>query len=470
MSEPRIEQLVIDTNAIVHGMNLLHVAKEYYTCPEVIAELRSSHTREYMAQLPFEIDIREPTEEALKAVIAFSKKTGDFASLSLPDLKVLALAYTLEIQKNGTEHLRTEPVRAQPVGKLPTAPPKRVFLPPKEEPQVDEDGWEIATSKKKQHNNNNNNNKKKKQKQPVAAAEVTENLAKLTVNETPVAAAVVAPAPAPAPAPVSGTAASEEKADKAASAEDMGAPKVIPHDSTNDAPESEKEEKHQVGEVITIEEDDDDEDDESGWITPENVAEYKAAEMGVKAEELKQPTVMGVACMTGDFAMQNVLLQMNLNLVSTGGHRITKIKNWVLRCHACFTVTSNMEKKFCPKCGNASLQRVSCSTNSKGQVVYHLKKNFKYNLRGTKYDIPPPKGGRHVNNIVLREDQREYMKAQQRKPKQGILNMFDPDFVPLAGKTGLHLGRTATNMYGSDTIGFGRRNPNDTRKKRGLRK
>lgn len=43
-----------------------------------------------------------------------------------------------------------------------------------------------------------------------------------------------------------------------------------------------------------------------------------------------------VACMTTDFAMQNVLLQMGLNLVGVEGRRIDKVKTWVLRCHACF--------------------------------------------------------------------------------------------------------------------------------------
>lgn len=49
-----------------------------------------------------------------------------------------------------------------------------------------------------------------------------------------------------------------------------------------------------------------------------------------------------------------------------------------------YRVTSNMEKKFCPKCGNASLLRVSCSTDSKGRIKYHLKHGFQYRLRGTK--------------------------------------------------------------------------------------
>lgn len=44
-------------------------------------------------------------------VIEFSKKTGDFASLSIPDIKVLALTYTLEVQANGSEHIRKEPLQ-----------------------------------------------------------------------------------------------------------------------------------------------------------------------------------------------------------------------------------------------------------------------------------------------------------------------------------------------------------------------
>lgn len=44
------------------------------------------------------------------AVNEFSKKTGDFASLSLADIKVLALTYELEVEaQGGSGHLRSEP-------------------------------------------------------------------------------------------------------------------------------------------------------------------------------------------------------------------------------------------------------------------------------------------------------------------------------------------------------------------------
>ena len=46
-----------------------------------------------------------------------------------------------------------------------------------------------------------------------------------------------------------------------------------------------------------------------------------------------------VACVTGDFAMQNVLLQMGLRLVAPNGARIRELRRWALRCSACFRVT-----------------------------------------------------------------------------------------------------------------------------------
>jgi RNA-binding protein NOB1 len=157
---------------------------------------------------------------------------------------------------------------------------------------------------------------------------------------------------------------------------------------------------------------------------------------------------------------------MNMNLVSTGGHRISKIKNWVLRCHACFTVTGDVEKKFCPKCGSATLMRVSCTTNSKGEIKYHLVRDFQYRLRGTVYDIPNPKGGRRTNNLVLREDQREFVKAQETQSKKKIVDLFDPDFVPLHNNK-MESRTMNNNMFGTDVIGFGRRNPNQGRKRTG---
>ena len=86
----------------------------------------------------------------------------------------------------------------------------------------------------------------------------------------------------------------------------------------------------------------DSDDDEGEWITPSNVAIHKSRALdllpgnGLRSKHTKRDQPIGSGCMTADFAMQNVLLQMGLNLVGLEGRRIEKVKDWVLRCHACF--------------------------------------------------------------------------------------------------------------------------------------
>lgn len=50
-----------------------------------------------------------PDPAPLPAVTEFSKKTGDFPSLSPADLQVLALTYELQAETGGVAHLRAEP-------------------------------------------------------------------------------------------------------------------------------------------------------------------------------------------------------------------------------------------------------------------------------------------------------------------------------------------------------------------------
>lgn len=90
-------------------------------------------------------------------------------------------------------------------------------------------------------------------------------------------------------------------------------------------------------------EDPSDEDDGEGeWITPENVKLHKSRALGnlpddgVKNKKKQKDEIVSSGCMTADFAMQNVILHMGLNLVGMEGKRIERVKNWVLRCHACF--------------------------------------------------------------------------------------------------------------------------------------
>jgi RNA-binding protein NOB1 len=80
------------------------------------------------------------------------------------------------------------------------------------------------------------------------------------------------------------------------------------------------------------------------------------------------------------------------------------------------------------------------------------------------YNIPKPQGGTKANNIVLREDQKEYQKAMNSRRKQKQVNAFDPDFMP---SFNMNPGKQInSNMYGTDVIGFGRKNPNAAGRRR----
>lgn len=85
-------------------------------------------------------------------------------------------------------------------------------------------------------------------------------------------------------------------------------------------------------------EDPESESDGGEWITPSNLPQHRSRDLGLVTpgpKAVSQPHLASV-CMTGDFAVQNVLLAMGLGLVGEGGKRIGKVKSWVLRCHACF--------------------------------------------------------------------------------------------------------------------------------------
>ncbi|KAE8828070.1 hypothetical protein HRS9139_07289 [Pyrenophora teres f. teres] len=140
--------------------------------------------------------------------------------------------------------------------------------------------------------------------------------------------------------------------------------------------------------------DNSDSDSDSDWITPENLSLHQAKDGAIQPHiSTASNPQLDVATMTTDFAMQNVLLQMNLHLLSTNMQRIKTVNTKVLRCHACFNIVKQMDRQFCPRCGQATLQRVSCSTNAKGDFRIHLAKNYQFNKRGDKYSIPKPIAG-----------------------------------------------------------------------------
>ena len=243
---------------------------------------------------------------------------------------------------------------------------------------------------------------------------------------------------------------------------------------------------------------DDVEDDGEGWISNTRVIQTMKAAVGAldptfnpdnldnkrtTANQFQGPAKsQRAACTTTDFAMQNVILQMNLELLSVDGMKVRKLKNWVTRCGACFTVYTNSDntsplgkRLFCERCGSDMMQRIAASVDGKtGRLRLHLSKKYKHNLRGTKFSLPKPgTGNRFQGDLLLCEDQLMMGAWNQKlkmrsggKARNAAQSMFGAD---IAANVGCHAN--AMNVH-DIRVGFGRRNPNAARgrERRGKKK
>ncbi|KAI8320301.1 hypothetical protein GQ54DRAFT_240943, partial [Martensiomyces pterosporus] len=393
-----VATLVVDTNPFVKGLPLDHVATKFVTVPEVVDELRSRAAKERFQNLDLKhgIELVNPDAESIQAVVSFAKKTGDFASLALADLKIIALAFMLEKKANGMRRLRLEPVGNQP---------------------------NIAD------------------RNLLASAEIAD--------------------------------------DHSQSQEEIGGLEESMQDLSIESKDVETPSKAVAGPKQAKKAPRKDNFFDGEWITPQNVKVHQAASaMGMKSAHADKPkSVLKVACVTSDFAMQNVILKMGINLVTPDGVSIRRLRTWVLRCHSCFTLTGDMNRQFCSACGHPTLKRCSVTTSSNGTLQVHLKSNYQYNLRGTKFAMPKPHGGQHTtHDIITRGDEKAYVSAMRYKTRveaktnaslSGANSLMDPDYIPdlllgnvLANSNGYGI---ATDARGMPMVARNRKNPNAVR-------
>ena len=69
LENANISVAVVDTNAIISGLQLHRIADTAVTIPEVLSEVRDKQTRQALANLPFALECQQPTEESVKAGI-----------------------------------------------------------------------------------------------------------------------------------------------------------------------------------------------------------------------------------------------------------------------------------------------------------------------------------------------------------------------------------------------------------------
>lgn len=417
MTTPKqIHSLILDTGSIIKNepsvSTLMAQAENLFTIPAVVEEIRDVATRARVEStlLPF-LKLRSPRPASIKVITDFARRTGDLEVLSRPDIHLMALAYELECERNhGDWRLRSVPGQKELNGKQP--------------------------------------------------ASLTDDAPlKEILNKEDILVAVPAPVPETRGAwgtaipPISETLKTSETGIEN-SLENM-------HISPRENPKSETEPKSNTSEVAAspveeVPESESEGSDGEGWITPSNLKKHQEKDANGSVKRKDEFKSMQVALITTDFAMQNVLLRMNLNLVSPNLQRIKQLKTWVLRCHACFYISKDMTKQFCTRCGKPSLLRASCSTDANGNFKVHLKKNMQWNTRGNVYSIPKPVAGSSNTKritgggqggwgqeLILAEDQKEYVKGMTEAKRKKERDLMDEDYLPsiLSGDRGGPGGR-----------------------------
>ncbi|KAM8947407.1 RNA-binding protein NOB1 isoform 2-T2 [Pelodytes ibericus] len=422
MAAPKVMHVVADSGAFLRNAALQEIGVNIYSVKEVVSEIRDKETRRRLAVLPYELLFKEPSAESILLVTEFSKKTGDYASLSATDIKVLSLVYQLEAEHVGKDHIRAEPpqkVSVKPTAKHPEAP-------------VNVAGFHFPSK----HVN---------RKEGLLKTPIGEERPPLRAESNDYDSFLFWRSPLPN---------IEEDLMELMNAQ------VVSVTSEGEKDALEKPEDRTPSE----EEEEEDEDDDAGWITPNNIKQI-CQDIGVR----EAPVDVVVGCLTTDFAMQNVLIQMGLHVLAVDGMLIRQTRNYILRCHGCFKTTSEMSKTFCPHCGNRTLKKVAVSVNEDGSLHMHFSKNPKVlSSRGMRYPLPQPQGGKHATNPLLVPDQ-HFPQQRLSKKAKAKTDVFNPDYIAGASPfVDNDIYSRAANLQIRDgALGAGRRrvNPNAPRKK-----
>ena len=458
--------LVVDANAVMlHGAAVAALGERLYTVPEVLAEVRDARSRLALEALQREIAVREPSEEGVKAVARFARGTGDAHSLSSADTRLMALAWTLEAEAHGTAHLSATPTPLREQSKR--------------ERTVEESkmpGWGKGVDPAEWEELDRINAEAEAAAEAAAATAVGED--KGVQQQRP-------PPPQGETREQLGGVQGEEEGDgewedscsrstrrrrerRERRKEEAG--EAGEEAMQRDAQEAEAAEARGEEEDATAEAEAEAAAAAAAAAEPEAEAEAEAAAEEEEEEDLTLPcdaVASTVVTITGDYAMQNVLLQMGLRLAAPDGRRISQLKRFVLRCHACGFMGNAVGRLFCGRCGNASLVKASVEVGPSGRLLVGRKQRI--TTRGTRFTLARPQGGREgaEKAPLLAEDQLIMQRGNHSRPKKKDSSVdpfaaeYSDDTWHTTNRVNLpkgHLGNAAILGMGSAS-----RNPNERR-------
>ena len=267
LSPKPVHSIILDAGPILKNTpplsTLLARSEELFTTPSVFNEIRDPDARSRVETLylPF-LKLRAPTPKSFNILSEFARKTGDRAVLSRTDIEVLALAYEVEVERNGGDwRLRSAPGQKHVNGKPPSSTEDQ-----SDKKQDREDGNGEEKGKK-----DGNSEVPESQEEKGGSHEDGVNVDGITENLK---------------------ATNLENGDAAPAPENNGASEEVVGDSV-EPQESEPQ----------AQSDQDSDSDSGGWITPSNLKKRQIRDESISSSAVPEPKVMQVATMTTDFAV-----------------------------------------------------------------------------------------------------------------------------------------------------------------------
>lgn len=454
-----LESLVLDATPLLTQTyaQLKPYAAKFYTTPGVRAELKDDNVKQQLLIWGDSLEVVQPKQKYVDAVWSFARKTGDNQVLSINDVHIIALGAQIhdELTKEGSlDRLRTKPGELRPIDKLriekyneekrqkqlenPRSDSYREDEQEDDGPVIDEDGFEVVVSKKK--------GKKGLRKQELASAPVVSETIETETND--------------------------EDQENSAEQDPEDDDSALAQDYNPDDDDGEWITEDNIQEMVIKHNDNVEEDVPSTAAAPTGEATDSTEPAPVAATPVPpemQQTLSAIS--TGDYACQNVSLQMGLHLLNpANGKQIKRVRNYMLRCHACFEIypipKDGTAKQFCPSCGGATLRRIPVSVNGvTGKITPHLSKNFQWITRGNVYSAPNPLSKRSQKRYgnagfnhsrgsnqkdFYSEDQKEYQQAL--KSAQYQMKKHEKDMMEYVSQ-----GGSAENVISPFTSGNGGR-------------
>eukprot|EP01053_Blabericola_migrator_P007997 Blabericola_migrator_1__7996@NODE_40_length_17295_cov_124_751393_g36_i0_p4_GENE_NODE_40_length_17295_cov_124_751393_g36_i0NODE_40_length_17295_cov_124_751393_g36_i0_p4_ORF_typecomplete_len469_score58_40PIN_6/PF17146_4/6_4e19NOB1_Zn_bind/PF08772_11/3_2e17_NODE_40_length_17295_cov_124_751393_g36_i080429448 len=415
--------VVVDTNALVRHVSLFDPKKVYITLPCIINEVRDRQGREHLKNVSDFLRVEEPAGGDITYVKEIAKLTGDLPRLSIQDIAVLAVAVKHQKAQGlllrdlaAVKALLAKPsIKSIPIGRR-TKATECVTVPTRT-------AKHLAPSQSIQQGAGF------EPSELHAESQLMQQVAELSLSKVEVARVSDEASAGTRTNEIEGfgplDTTSREHVDlstKSSAVDTPIEPELIA--STGEEFSSKIEETYPDVHVTEIPTRYDVDDGEGIWITGDNFG--ATIDLNVRTEEVESPPV--VACMTEDFAMQNILLVVGIPILTHTGKKIRSIRRWAYICSACRTLCHDMGIQFCKACGYASLRRVPVILKNDGTEKILLRES-KPSLRGTIFKVPTILGGKYADKSLLltpdmimmggrdreqrhRENQRERMVAQ----------------------------------------------------------